>query len=87
MSEWFVEAANHCCGNFDYGEDEMVLSGLTALPSVKAREAHCAACRLLAHVCLPWCLALPNLAPHASRLLCSAGAAAAGQGVCCADGV
>ncbi|EFN57380.1 hypothetical protein CHLNCDRAFT_14085, partial [Chlorella variabilis] len=35
MSEWFVEAANHCCGNFDYGEDEMVLSGLTALPSVR----------------------------------------------------
>lgn len=36
MSEWFVEAANHCCGNFDYGEDEMELSGLTPLPSIKA---------------------------------------------------
>lgn len=35
ISEWFVEAANHCCGNFDYGEDEMALSGLTPLPSVK----------------------------------------------------
>eukprot|EP00887_Chlorella_sp_A99_P004648 scaffold4.g4648.t1 len=29
------KAANHCCGNFDYGEDEMALSGLTPLPSVK----------------------------------------------------
>ncbi|PSC71889.1 Flavin reductase-FMN-binding domain containing [Micractinium conductrix] len=37
MSEWFVEAANHCCGNFDYGEDEMQLSGLTPRPSVKVR--------------------------------------------------
>ena len=35
MSEWFVEAANHCCGNFDYLEDEMELSGLTPLPSLK----------------------------------------------------
>ena len=35
MSEWFVEAANHCCGNFDYGENEMELSGLTPLPSLK----------------------------------------------------
>lgn len=37
MSEWFVEAANHCCGNFDYGEDEMELSGLTPLPSIKVK--------------------------------------------------
>ena len=36
ISEWFVEAANHCCGNFEYGEDEMELSGLTPMPSVKA---------------------------------------------------
>jgi flavin reductase (DIM6/NTAB) family NADH-FMN oxidoreductase RutF len=35
ISEWYVEAANHCCGNFDYGDDEMQLSGLTPLPSVK----------------------------------------------------
>ena len=35
MSEWFVEAANHCCGNFDYEENEMQLSGLTPLPSLK----------------------------------------------------
>jgi flavin reductase (DIM6/NTAB) family NADH-FMN oxidoreductase RutF len=45
MSEWFVEAANHCCGNFDYGEDEMALSGLTPLPSVKVPwEAAAAVC-------------------------------------------
>ena len=30
-----MQAANHCCGNFDYGEDEMQLSGLTPRPSVK----------------------------------------------------
>ena len=37
ISEWFVEAANLCCGNFDYGEDEMELSGLTPVPSHKVR--------------------------------------------------
>lgn len=35
MSEWFIEAANYCCGNFDFGKDEMELSGLTPMPSVK----------------------------------------------------
>ena len=35
IGEWFIEAANHCCGNFDYGEDEMELSGLTPLPSLR----------------------------------------------------
>ncbi|GMH33663.1 hypothetical protein BSKO_01497 [Bryopsis sp. KO-2023] len=35
MSEWFVEAANHTCGNFDPGVNEMELSGLTPVPSVK----------------------------------------------------
>lgn len=33
ISDWFIEAANHCCGMFDYGEDEMQLAGLTPLPS------------------------------------------------------
>lgn len=37
ISEWFVEAANHCCGNFDYGENEFELSGLHPIPSEKAR--------------------------------------------------
>ncbi|KAI7842377.1 hypothetical protein COHA_004016 [Chlorella ohadii] len=37
MSDWFIEAANYCCGNFDYGEDEMELSGLTPLPSLKVK--------------------------------------------------
>jgi flavin reductase (DIM6/NTAB) family NADH-FMN oxidoreductase RutF len=35
ISEWFVEAANHCCGNFSYGTNEMTLSGLTPVPSEK----------------------------------------------------
>jgi len=35
ISEWFMEAANHCCGAFDYGVNEMELSGLTPVPSAK----------------------------------------------------
>ena len=33
MSEWFVEAANHCCGNFPPDVDEFGESGLTPVPS------------------------------------------------------
>lgn len=39
ISEWFIEAANHTCGNFEYGEDEMQLAGLTPLPATKVRAA------------------------------------------------
>lgn len=35
MSEWFVEAANHTCGNFLPEEDEMQIAGLTPVPSVR----------------------------------------------------
>lgn len=35
ISEWFIEAANHTCGDFDRGVDEMQLAGLTPVPSVK----------------------------------------------------
>ena len=35
ISEWFVEAANHTCGNYDRGVNEIDLSGLTPIPSVK----------------------------------------------------
>ena len=34
VSEWMVEAANHTCGFFDRGVDELALAGLTAVPSV-----------------------------------------------------
>ncbi|KAJ1625354.1 hypothetical protein T492DRAFT_1040571 [Pavlovales sp. CCMP2436] len=37
MSEWYVEAANHCCGAFPRGEDEFDLAGLTRAPSTKVR--------------------------------------------------
>ncbi|KAK9823932.1 hypothetical protein WJX72_006453 [[Myrmecia] bisecta] len=37
MSEWFIEAANHTCGNYDRGINEMELSGLTPVPSVKVK--------------------------------------------------
>ena len=53
ISEWFVEAANHCCGSFPYGTDEMQLSGLTPVESVKVRPPRVAEsavqleCRLL----------------------------------------
>eukprot|EP00611_Tribonema_gayanum_P011659 TRINITY_DN2197_c1_g1_i1.p1 TRINITY_DN2197_c1_g1~~TRINITY_DN2197_c1_g1_i1.p1 ORF type:complete len:129 (-),score=26.36 TRINITY_DN2197_c1_g1_i1:542-928(-) len=30
MSDWFIESANHCCGDFSSDVDEMALSGLTA---------------------------------------------------------
>jgi flavin reductase (DIM6/NTAB) family NADH-FMN oxidoreductase RutF len=33
ISDWMVEAANHCCGDFPFEVDEMELSGLTPLPS------------------------------------------------------
>lgn len=35
ISEWFIEAANHTCGMFDYGVNEMQLTGLTPVPSTK----------------------------------------------------
>lgn len=34
MSDWFVESANHTCGNFPPEVDEMAVSGLTPVPSV-----------------------------------------------------
>ncbi|CAK0787301.1 hypothetical protein CVIRNUC_010519 [Coccomyxa viridis] len=37
ISEWFVEAANHTCGNYDRGVNEIELSGLTPIPSVKVK--------------------------------------------------
>lgn len=33
MSEWFVEAANHTCGNFPSEVDEMAVAGLSPAPS------------------------------------------------------
>ena len=33
MSQWYVEAANHTCGNYDAGVNEFEVSGLTPLPS------------------------------------------------------
>jgi flavin reductase (DIM6/NTAB) family NADH-FMN oxidoreductase RutF len=37
ISDWFIEAANHTCGDFDRGVDEMALAGLTPAASVKVR--------------------------------------------------
>ena len=42
MSEWFLESANHTCGNYDRGVNEIELAGLTTQPSMKvpAQMAH-----------------------------------------------
>ena len=37
MSEWFVESANHCCGNFPADVNEMEESGLTPVASEVVR--------------------------------------------------
>jgi flavin reductase (DIM6/NTAB) family NADH-FMN oxidoreductase RutF len=37
LSEWFVEAANHTCGEYPPDVSEWHLSGLTAVPSVKVK--------------------------------------------------
>lgn len=37
ISEWFVEAANHTCGDFPPEVDEMKAAGLTPMPSTKVR--------------------------------------------------
>mmetsp|Transcript_34059 Transcript_34059/g.87319 ORF Transcript_34059/g.87319 Transcript_34059/m.87319 type:complete len:275 (-) Transcript_34059:102-926(-) len=37
MSDWYVEAANHTCGNFDPDVNEMELAGLTPQPSTCVR--------------------------------------------------
>jgi flavin reductase (DIM6/NTAB) family NADH-FMN oxidoreductase RutF len=37
LSEWFLEQANHTCGNYDADVNEMELSGLTTLPSLKVK--------------------------------------------------
>lgn len=33
MSLWYIEAANHTCGNYDPDVNEFEVSGLTPLPS------------------------------------------------------
>jgi flavin reductase (DIM6/NTAB) family NADH-FMN oxidoreductase RutF len=37
VSEWYAEAANHCCGAFPPAADERALAGLGALPSARVR--------------------------------------------------
>ena len=41
ISEWFLEAANHTCGAYDRGVNELDLAGLTAMPSIKVRASCC----------------------------------------------
>ena len=37
INDWFVNAANHTCGNFLADEDEFDLSGLTRVSSTKVK--------------------------------------------------
>ncbi len=37
ISDWFVEAANFTSGAFDAGTDEVDMSGLTPMPSVRVK--------------------------------------------------
>lgn len=37
ISEWYVEAANHTCGDFPPGADEAAAAGLTPVPSVAVK--------------------------------------------------
>ena len=46
ISEWFVEAANHTCGNYDPEIDEVSLAVFTTVPST-----------LVSSQSLPWCAA------------------------------
>ena len=34
ISDWYLESANHTCGNFDPDVNEMDIAGLTPIPSV-----------------------------------------------------
>lgn len=40
ISNWFIEAANFTSGSFDPGVDEVEMSGLTPIPSVRVCVAH-----------------------------------------------
>lgn len=42
MSEWFLDAANHTCGDYDSDVSEWELSGLTKLQSTKVTPPRCA---------------------------------------------
>lgn len=37
ISEWFVESANHTCGEYPPDVNEWRISGLTPLPSIKVK--------------------------------------------------
>ena len=47
MSEWFLESANHTCGSYDRGVDELLLANLTPIPSVRVRTSLAASQALL----------------------------------------
>ena len=40
ISNWFIEAANFTSGSFEPGVDEVDMSGLTPMPSVRVCNGH-----------------------------------------------
>ena len=40
ISNWFIESANFTSGSFDPGVDEVDMSGLTPMPSVRVCADH-----------------------------------------------
>ena len=69
MSSWFVEAANHTCGNWDVDDDEFDLSGLTKVPSdnVKAPRVYEGAPQTLEPCLHCACVPQLRLCQHWSR--------------------
>ena len=50
ISNWFIEAANFTSGSFEPGVDEVEMSGLTPIPSVRVCFAHHASmCSIVAN--------------------------------------
>lgn len=50
ISNWFIESANFTSGSFDPGVDEVDMSGLTPMPSVRVCADH--------HVSICLCFAM-----------------------------
>ena len=44
ISEWFVEAANHTCGNYDPEIDEVNLAEFTTVPSTVVSSQNLSNC-------------------------------------------
>ena len=60
ISSWFLEAANHTCGSYDYEVDEMTVANLDTLPSFKVPAPRVAQSPLHAECVLERCIEVKN---------------------------